>query len=37
MAILANKSGTINYDTESGKFIGSVDLGNLAGGNYNVK
>ena len=34
---VANKSGTINYDTESGKFIGSVDLGNLAGGNYNVK
>jgi len=34
---VANKSGTINYDTESGKFIGSVDMGTLAGGNYNVK
>jgi|GEM_PF-2297693 len=33
----ANKSGTLTYQTGSGKFTGNVDMGTLASGNYNVK
>ena len=34
---VANKFGTLAYQTGSGKFTGNVDMGNLASGNYNVK
>ena len=33
----ANRSGTIIYNAGSGKFIGTIDMGTLASGNYNVK
>ena len=34
---VANKSGTIIYSAERGKFTGSIDMGTLASGNYIVK
>src|SRR3989344_1673855 len=34
---VANKSGTIIYSAERGKFTGSIDMGTLASGNYNLK
>jgi len=32
-----NNSGMLTYQTDSGKFTGNVDMGNLANGNYTVK
>ena len=34
---VANKSGTLAYQTGSGKFTGNIDMGTLASGNYTVK
>lgn len=34
---VANKSGTLIYQTGSGKFTGNLDMGTLASGNYNIK
>ncbi len=34
---IANKNGSVSYDSGSGLFKGNVDMGNLASGNYTVK
>ncbi len=34
---IANKSGTLIYQTGSGKFTGTIDMGNLASASYIVK
>ncbi|MBI2031962.1 MAG: hypothetical protein HYT08_05090 [Candidatus Levybacteria bacterium] len=34
---VANKSGTLTYQTGSGRFTGNVDMDRLASANYNVK